>query len=438
MSSRKIVFAGLVLFSASMPQLAGPAAGRDQPLANHDKAGLYIRSLEHVLRLDAEEVDLGTAALIISERWEDVRGRRYLAALDEMALEIRSSCGRPMLRAPRATVAAVNKYLFDELAFEPVEEADDPNDLFLHSVLDNKRGHCLSLSILYLAIGERLGLPVYGVVVPGHFFVRYDDGRNRFNIETTSAGRSAPDEHYLAKFKVPAGDSIYMTNLDKLQTLGCFFNNLGNAYSEVGESESALRSLETAVRINPSLAESRSNLGNLYLESSRPDEAIVQYNAALAINPAQALIYSNLGNAYARKGWSSDAIGAYLKALELDPVLVAAMNNLGNAYFARKRYDAAMEQYRRALELAPDDETARCNLAAAYSNKGLYEEAAGEYTLALRIEPQLARAHKGLVYAMYRLGRCRQALEHAAIASELGEEPDSELLAALKEECGND
>jgi tetratricopeptide (TPR) repeat protein len=118
--------------------------------------------------------------------------------------------------------------------------------------------------------------------------------------------------------------------------------------------------------------------------------------------------------------------------------MVAAMANLGNAYFARQRYDTAIEQYRRALALAPDDESVRCNLAAAYSNTALYEKAAAEYLLAIRIEPQFARAHKGLVYPLYRLGRCEEALEHAAIAAELGEQADAKLVAALKEECGND
>ncbi|GAI69689.1 unnamed protein product, partial [marine sediment metagenome] len=91
---------------------------------------------------------------------------------------------------------------------------------------------------------ERLGLPLYGVVVPGHFFVRYDDGQVRFNIETTSKGGSAPDEHYINKFKVPIGNiSIYMKNLDKIHTLGCFCNNLGNSYDDIGNMDSALLAL---------------------------------------------------------------------------------------------------------------------------------------------------------------------------------------------------
>ena len=60
--------------------------GRDEPLANEGKSGLYARSIDQVLRLREDEVDLATAALIISEQWSDlVHGRRYLSRLDDMA-----------------------------------------------------------------------------------------------------------------------------------------------------------------------------------------------------------------------------------------------------------------------------------------------------------------------------------------------------------------
>jgi len=144
-----------------------------RPLANDGKLGLYARSIEQVLRLSEDEVDLATAALIVSENWSDlVHGRRQLLTLDDMAMEIRDRLQRDGLGLNYQTIPVINKYLFDELGFESIPEANDPNDLFLHTVLDKKRGYCLSLSILYLSLAERLGLPMYGVVVPGHFFVR--------------------------------------------------------------------------------------------------------------------------------------------------------------------------------------------------------------------------------------------------------------------------
>ena len=402
---------------------------RDEPLANEDKRGLYARSIEQVLRLDDEEVDLATAALIVSEQWSDiVHGRRYLADLDDMAFEIHARLKEKGLRANYKAVAVINEYLFDELGFESVSDASEPSDLFMHSVMDRKRGYCLSLSILYLSLGERLGLPLYGVVVPGHFFVRYDDGRVRFNIETTSKGGYADDEHYINKFKVPEDDdSIYMVNLNKIQTLGCFFNNLGNSYSEIGDTEQALLALERAVEINPSLAESRINLGNIYLKKERIEDAIYEYETALEINPSNAKTHNNLGNAYTKRGWLSDAISQYTQSLKLDPNFTEAYKNLANAYCKRGMFGQAVAQLKQAIILEPENASCYSQLGDVYNQMGDYERAIFQYKRALKIKGDFAEAHYGLALCYNKLGLVDDEIR--AYKKALAIEPD--MIAAL-------
>ncbi len=156
-----------ICFLVFWPQVS---LGRDAPLANEDKPGLYARSIEQVLRLSEDEVDLATAALIISEQWSDmVEGRRYLSTLDDMALEIRDRLSRQKLRTNFRAIPVINKYLFDELGFQSISEANDPNDLFLHSVLDKKQGYCLSLSILYLSLPNGLVFLYMGWLCRGIF-----------------------------------------------------------------------------------------------------------------------------------------------------------------------------------------------------------------------------------------------------------------------------
>ncbi|MHC4543656.1 MAG: tetratricopeptide repeat protein [Planctomycetota bacterium] len=385
---------------------AAVSFGRDESLANEGKSGLYAKSIEQVLRLREDEVDLATAALIISEHWSDiVHGRRYLLKLDDMALEIRSRLEKKKLSANYHAIRMINEYLFDELDYKAISEASDPNDLFLHSVLDNKRGYCLSLSILYLSIGERLGLPLYGVVVPGHFFVKYDDGRVQFNIETTSKGGNAPDEHYITKFNVPEeDDSIYMKKLSKVQTLGCFLNNLGNSYCDIGDPESALLALETAVEINPSLSESRANLGNLYLNKGRIEDALYEYQTALQINPNDAKTHSNLGNAYTKRGWLNKAIAQYNYAIKLDPNLTQAYRNLASAYSQQEQFVRAEVNLKEALFLEPKDASIYSQLGEVYDQMGNYKEAIFQYKKALKIKRNLAEAHYGIAVCYNKLG----------------------------------
>ena len=383
------------------------ARRQEEPLANENKAGLYVRSIEQVLRLKEDEVDLATAALIVSEHWSDmVYGRRYLSGLDEMALEIRDRLRRRKLQVNSRAIPVINEYLFGELRFKSVAEANDPNSLFLHTVIDEKRGYCLSLSVLYLAIAERLGMPLYGVVVPGHFFVRYDDGRMRFNIETTSNGGTASDEHYINKFNVPPGtsDSIYMKNLNKIQTLGCFFNNLGNSYSDIGNMDSALMAFEQAVEINPTLSESRANLGNIYLKKGLVKEAIDEYLTALQINPNDAKTHNNLGNAYTQRDSLGLAVDEYQRALALDSSFVDAHKNLAIVYSRQERYGRAIAQLNRALDLNPRDAGCYSQLGDVYSQMNDYEQAIAQYKKALRMKQNFAEPHYGLALCYNKLG----------------------------------
>ena len=373
-------------------------ARRHEPLANDRNPGLYARSIEQVLRLRENEVDIATAALIVSEHWSDmVYGRRYLETLDDIAVEIRDRLRRRRLKADYRAIPVINEYLFSELGFKSISEASDPHDLFLHTVLDKKAGYCLSLSILYLSLGERLGLPLYGVVVPGHFFVRYDDNKMRFNIETTSNGGSASDEHYINKFKVPRGSNgIYMKNLNKIQTLGCFFNNLGNSYNAVDNMDSALLALERAVEINPTLSESRANLGNIYLAKGQVTDAVNQYREALRINPNDAKTHNNMGNAYVQRDWLNYAVNEYHQSLRLDPDFTDAYKNLAIVYCKQERFQQAIMQLRHAIAMKPKDAECYSQLGNVFQQMGNYNQAISEYNKAIKINKMLAEAYYGL------------------------------------------
>ncbi len=439
----------------------------DEPLANANLDGLYAKSIEEVLRLPPEQIDLGTAALIVSEAWSDmVAGRRYQQQLDDIATEIRSRLKAKNAPMGIAAIPIINDYLFNELNFKTISKATDPYDLFLHSVMDRRQGYCLSLSVLYLAIGERLGLPLYGVVVPGHFFVRYDDGKIRFNIEATHQGNSAPDSYYLEQFNVPKTNTIYMTNLNKRQALGCFFNNLGNVYKDINNVNQAMASMQWAVYINPSLAESRMNLGNIYLLKNRVDDAITEYQAATRISPDDAESHYNLGNAYQRREWFNDAINeytaairfdsnvaeaylgmgtcynklnqpeneidAYLKALAVNPNMYEAMANLGNVYFNKGDFDAAIEQYSRAARVKPDNAEIHYQLGVAYFQKGDYANAIKSHLKTVALAPKMADAHYALGLAYYKTADYDLALKHIKIAERLGKAIDPDMLKVLE------
>jgi tetratricopeptide (TPR) repeat protein len=70
-------------------------------------------------------------------------------------------------------------------------------DSTLAASLLRRQGNCLATSTLYVLVADALSLPIKPVMVPGHIFVRWDDGTVRRNIETTAKGEHLSDDEYL-------------------------------------------------------------------------------------------------------------------------------------------------------------------------------------------------------------------------------------------------
>jgi len=403
---RKIAFVFLVFFAVPI------FASQNLP---YNPPGLYVNSVEKALQLSDDDIDIATAVLLIGKRWDpSINIGYYRGRIDEMAIAVLDRLnGQSPLSNGRKTVQIINKLLFDELGFTPVDSADDPQDLFLNSVLDNKKGYCLSLSVLYLSIAERLELPVYGVVVPGHFFVRYDDKDRPFNIETTQKGTSPPDGHYIKDFKVPQDkqQAVYLRNLGKKETIGCFFNNLGNVYSDLNDIENAYYYQQKAVDINPLLAEARMNLGNILLKKNMVDLAIQQYQSALKINSADAKGHHNLANAYSKKNLFDDAIEQYNIALGLDPNFIEVYKGLAQAYHSKGLTDKAIDVLKRAIDVNSLDAELYTTLAGIYQDRRNYDAAISNYRLALTFKNDSTPAAYGLAYAYFQNQMYYDAIE---------------------------
>ena len=124
---------------------------------------------DELLKTSDEELDLEAGAFLIARAGDpQLETAPYRQRLDAMAAELKPlSSG-----TPRQVVRYMNEYLFDTLRFRGnTQQYYDPNNSFLHRVLDDRVGIPISLSVVYLLLGQRLHVPVAGVGLPGHFLV---------------------------------------------------------------------------------------------------------------------------------------------------------------------------------------------------------------------------------------------------------------------------
>jgi len=160
-------------------------------------------------------------------------------------------------RAQGDRIDALNRLIFEELKFEREVESDSVKFMLLPYVLEHKKGSCLGLAALYLALAERLKLQVHGVLVPRHFFLRCQ-GRN---IELLRRGESMPDEWYKKTWQVPEGAGAYIRPLTEAELLAVFRFNLGNARRMQGGYQQAEKIYRQVIDAFPEFAEAHANLG---------------------------------------------------------------------------------------------------------------------------------------------------------------------------------
>lgn len=167
-------------------------------MPNRKLKGFYATTEEELIALPDEEIDVGKA-LLITEGKEGRELRRYAAFLDLMALSINAKL--PMGSATNEEkINAINDFLFSDkrYRFPPhsIYEKKIERFTFLSSVIEGHLGVCLGVSSLYLAMAERIGLPLEIVTPPGHIYLRCRNPQTCRVIETTARGRDVPEEHY--------------------------------------------------------------------------------------------------------------------------------------------------------------------------------------------------------------------------------------------------
>ena len=211
---------------------------------------LALKTFDEVLRA-GEEFDLAAAALLLTGYKPDLLLRldRLSRFLDGKLKDVAD---------PARRVEILNRWLLKRRRSvnSPVRESGRLS--FLPHVLREDAGNCVGYSTLYLGLAERLDLPLFGVLVPGHCFVRYDDGSFRRNIETTSLGAELPDRRYGAGA---------IDNRTKRQVLSVILSNYAATLLFYSDFAGAREAANRAIQLDPANSAGYSNYATALFHS---------------------------------------------------------------------------------------------------------------------------------------------------------------------------
>jgi regulator of sirC expression with transglutaminase-like and TPR domain len=208
------------------------------------------------LRKKDSQINLANAALLFSEYLtEDFDRSIYLTLLDDIAASI-----RPSLQAAgsdQERIEILNQYLFEDLKFAG-NSANyyAPHNSFLNKVLDMRTGIPISLSAIYLEIGWRLELPLWGIGLPRHFIVGYGPTTAPVYVDVFNQGRTLSEDECLAVSQTPISDRMafrqeFLKPATKKAILFRMLLNLKHIYVRLENWETAYKTVDLLLIVEP-------------------------------------------------------------------------------------------------------------------------------------------------------------------------------------------
>ena len=216
-----------------------------------------------------DDIDLARAALHIAmEERPSLDVTAYVSRLDELAAVVAPELAA--FPAPADTLARMRELFARERFRGNQMDYFDPANSLLDQVLDRRLGIPITLSIVYLEIGWRCGLPVVGVGFPGHFVVKYVAPSSEHFVDPFEGARSLSVPELGARLTSMFGAAAvlrpeHLAAASRRQILVRLNANLKTVYTDRGDLTRALAAVERILLLAPDAIEEVRDRGLLLL-----------------------------------------------------------------------------------------------------------------------------------------------------------------------------
>jgi regulator of sirC expression with transglutaminase-like and TPR domain len=259
------------------------------------------RAFEALITGEDAAIDLAQASLLIASiAYPSLDSAYYLAQLDALARRVRAALALPnpdLLPQlpddsdPLSVIEAINRVLFEEEHFRGNEDDyHNPENSFLNIVLEQHTGIPISLSIIYMEVGRRVGLQIDGIGLPMHFVIRCHLTEGYIYIDPFHNGRLLTEQDCIALLRHIAGGRVKMNTawfkpLTHRALLKRVLNNLKSVYIDSEDFEHALTICDLLVLLSPSSPIELRDRGILHFELKHYAHALHDLKAYTQLAP---------------------------------------------------------------------------------------------------------------------------------------------------------
>ena len=239
-------------------------------------------ALEPFARLIAGEdarIDLARACLLIAQdAYPELDIERYMGEIERMATRLRACL--PQNCGAEERVVALNQFLYDDLGYwGNTDDYYDPRNSYLNEVIERKTGIPITMSILYMELGRRIGLPLEGVSFPGHFLVRLPLRGGMLVLDPFAGGAPQSEDELRSRVKRVIPDGVA---------------------DDLPASELPLDQFLEPATNRQILTRVLRNLKGIYRESDKPERMLDVLNRMLLVTPGASAELRDRGYVYQR------------------------------------------------------------------------------------------------------------------------------------------
>ncbi|MBW8884727.1 MAG: hypothetical protein JF612_08120, partial [Planctomycetia bacterium] len=262
-------------------------------LAADVRTAAVVAELRRQAGPDVASIDLLRAALTIASLdEEDLDVEAYVKQVDRMADEIKLKLGATASEAQR--FAALNEYLFNDNGFHGSRtDYYHRANSYISRVIDDREGLPITLSLLYMELGKRVGLKIEGVGLPAHFVVRHVPSEGLPQLvdvfeQAAPLSREAAEKKVLSLTGEPPRPGHFDAVGEREMLQRILLNLIANAQNpKIGPDREALIRYESAMLvIDPKSIRDRGLRAVCRWETGRTAAALDDLQIVIDANPA--------------------------------------------------------------------------------------------------------------------------------------------------------
>ena len=212
--------------------------------------------------------------------------------IDNMALKLKQRLSADASHIQKLRV--LNHFFFQELAFGGnVNNYYDPDNSYLHCVITSRRGIPISLAVVYMELGQQIGLNMKGISFPGHFLMKLSVQSGDIVLDPMNGASLSREEleerlePYLERQEY--GDELplaaYLRAAHPREILTRMLRNLKAIFTDTQRWQQVLEVQERLVILLPDEITERRDRGLAYAHLAEPQSALDDLEAYLALRP---------------------------------------------------------------------------------------------------------------------------------------------------------